>query len=405
MSTLSEYVDIGMSSPDITDAERAAVQSVLDSRFLSLGPKVVAFEQAIASYVGAAHAVAVNSGTSGLHLATIAAGIGEQDGQQDLVITTPFSFVASANVILYERGIPIFVDVDPVTGNIDPAQVAELAADLCRGGRKAERRLPPALRGGRSAARIGPLKAILPVHAFGQPADMDGIVATAEAFGLTVIEDACESIGAVYKGQPTGVIGRAGVFAFYPNKQMTTGEGGIIVTNDDVWADLFRSLRNQGRDVFDSWLNHSRLGYNYRLDEMSAALGLVQVGRLDTLLAKRAQVAAWYNERLADLESIQLPALASSTTRMSWFVYVIRVRPPASRNVVMQQLERVGIPSRPYFSPIHLQPFYRQRFGYEAGDFPITEELGEVSLALPFSSVMTEDEVDWVSGHLCKLVH
>lgn len=400
MTTLSDYVDIGMSSPDITDAERAAVMSVLESRFLSLGPKVVAFEQALAKYVGAAHAIAVNSGTSGLHLAVIAAGIGESD----LVITTPFSFVASSNVVLYERGLPIFVDVDPVTGNIDAALVAEAAAALCQGGRTADKWLPPALRNGRSSGRKGMLKAILPVHAFGQPADMDGIMATAQAYGLTVIEDACESIGATYRGQETGVIGKAGVFAFYPNKQMTTGEGGIIVTNDDAWADLFRSLRNQGRDVFDSWLNHSRLGYNYRLDEMSAALGLAQVHRLDELLAKRAQVAAWYDERLADVEAIQTPTVAASTTRMSWFVYVVRVRPPADRNQVMAELEKMGIPSRPYFSPIHLQPFYRQRFGYEAGDFPITEELGQVSLALPFSGVMTEDEVDWVCGRLKKVV-
>jgi dTDP-4-amino-4,6-dideoxygalactose transaminase len=260
------------------------------------------------------------------------------------------------------------------------------------------------LRNGRTDLRRGQLKAILPVHAFGQPADMDAILAAGQTHGLSVIEDACESIGAAYRGRQTGVIGRAGVFAFYPNKQMTTGEGGIIVTNDDAWADLFRSLRNQGRDVFDSWLNHSRLGYNYRLDEMSAALGLAQVHRLDELLCKRAQVAAWYNERLAEVEAIQTPTIAASTTRMSWFVYVVRVRPPADRNQVMADLEKVGIPSRPYFSPIHLQPFYRQRFGYEPGAFPITEELGRVSLALPFSSVMSEDEVDWVCSQMKKVV-
>lgn len=400
MTSMSDFVEIGMSSPDITDAERSAVKSVLESRFLSFGPNVVAFEQALARYVGAAHAVAVNSGTSGLHLAVIAAEIGEGD----LVITTPFSFVASSNVILYERGIPIFVDVDPVTGNIDPVQVAEATADLCRGGRSAAKWLPPALRNGRTPSRYGALKAILPVHAFGQPADMDAIMDTAQTWGLTVIEDACESIGATFRGRETGVIGRAGVFAFYPNKQMTTGEGGMIVTNDGAWADLFRSLRNQGRDVFDSWLNHSRLGYNYRLDEMSAAMGLAQVQRLDEMLAKRARVAAWYNERLADLEAIQTPAVVPSTTVMSWFVYVVRVRPPASRNEVMQELDKAGIPSRPYFSPIHLQSFYRHRFGFELGDFPITEELGEVSLALPFSSVMSEDEVDRVCGHLKRVV-
>lgn len=408
MTTLSDYVDIGMSAPDITDAERSAVMSVLESRFLSLGPKVVAFEQALADYIGAAHAIAVNSGTSGLHLAVIAADIGEGD----LVITTPFSFIASANVMLYERGVPVFVDVDPATGNIDPAQVSAAAADLCQGGRAADQWLPPALRNGRANGRAigranghrGHLKAILPVHAFGQPADMDAVLSTAQAHGLTVIEDACEAIGATYRGRQTGLLGRAGVFAFYPNKQMTTGEGGIIVTNDDAWADLFRSLRNQGRDVFDSWLNHTRLGFNYRLDEMSAALGLAQVHRLDELLAKRERVAAWYSERLADVEMIQTPTLVPTTTRMSWFVYVVRLRPPLSRNQVMEELEQAGIPSRPYFSPIHLQPFYRQRFGYEAGAYPITEELGRVSLALPFSGVMTEDEVDWVCARLKKVV-
>lgn len=390
---------IPMSSPDLTDIEIAAVNDVLRTRYLSIGPQLEGFEHAVASYLGAAHAVAVNSGTSGLHLAVIAAGVGEGsytnlDGRPDLVITTPFSFVASANCILYQRAIPIFVDVDPATGNIDPNQVAEAADDLTSGGHSARRWLPPAVRDSQSG--MGRLKAILPIHAFGQPAHMDPILDVGARHQLAVIEDACEALGAEYGGRKAGTLGDAAVFAFYPNKQMTTGEGGMIVTNDGTWADLFRSLRNQGRDVFDAWLNHSRLGYNYRLDELSAALGRAQMGRVEEILAKREQVASWYNERLAGVELVERPYVAPTTSRMSWFVYVVRVRPPASRDDVMQALAREGIPSRRYFSPIHLQPFYREHFGYQRGDFEVTELLGDVSLALPFSGVMSESEVDQV---------
>jgi len=408
-----------MSSPDLTQAEIDAVNAVLHTPILSIGPQIEAFERACATYVGARHAIGVNSGTSGLHLCVIAAGVQEND----LVITTPFSFIASANVILYERAIPIFVDVDPRTGNINPALVAECVHDLTKGeGQKTKDRwLPPAIRGhgavvSSQEARIENrkseilnLKSLLPVHAFGQPADMDPLFDIARAHNLAIIEDACEAIGAEYKGQRVGSYAsrftpHAAVFAFYPNKQMTTGEGGMIVTNRDDWADLFRSLRNQGRDVFDAWLNHTRLGYNYRLDEMSAALGAAQMTRIEELLAKRARVAQWYNERLANQELIEIPYLAPTTTRMSWFVYVIRIKPPAQRDAVMRALAEVGIPSRPYFTPIHLQPFYRQKFGYQRGDFPVTEYLGDVSLALPFSSVMTEDQVDYVCEHLVTVL-
>jgi perosamine synthetase len=387
---------ITMSSPDLTVAERDAVAQVLGTTHLSIGPRLHAFERAVADAAGTAHGVGVNSGTSGLHLAAIAAGI--QEG--DLVITTPFSFVASANCILYERGVPIFVDVDPRTGNIDPALVAAAADDLSRGGAAARRLLPPALR---ESGAVGRLRAILPVDAFGQPADMDPLCDTARQHGLIVIEDSCEALGAEYKGRPAGSLGDVGVFAFYPNKQITTGEGGMIVTDRDGWAELFRSLRNQGRDIFDAWLNHTRLGYNYRLDELSAALGLAQMARLDELLAKRAQVAAWYNERLADIAWIERPWIAPETTRMSWFVYVVRIRPPMERNEVMARLSEQGVPSRPYFTPIHLQPFYRQRFGYQEGNFPVTEELGRVSLALPFSSIMTLEQVQVVCDQLRAL--
>jgi perosamine synthetase len=390
-------MSIPMSSPDISEAAIAAVTETLKSKRLSLGPQLQAFEKAVAGYLGAHFGVGINSGTSGLHLCIIGAGIREGD----LVLTTPFSFVASANCILYERGVPIFVDVDKQTGTIDPVLAAEASSDLLQGGEKARLWLPPALRSDRMTPdRYGRLKGFLPVHVFGQPADMDSLLETARANDLYVIEDACEAIGSVYKERPAGRLGDAAVFAFYPNKQITTGEGGMIITDREEWQGLFRSLRNQGRDTFDAWLNHSRLGYNYRLDEMSAALGLVQMARIEELLAQRAQVAAWYNERLEGLELVERPQIASTTTRMSWFVYVVRILPPANRNHIMAELAGEGIPSRPYFIPIHLQPFYRDLFGYERGDFPITEYLGDVSLALPFSSLMTETQVDRVCDTL-----
>lgn len=405
--------NIPMSAPDISAAERQTVSRVLQSSALSFGPYLEQFEQAVATYAGRTYAVAVNSGTSGLHLAVIAAGI----TTGDWVITSPFSFIASANCILYERGVPIFVDVDPATGNLNPALVAEATDDLTRGGAAAQRWLPPSLRyrtngigtNGKTSAQLSgvnsqPLKAILPVHAFGQPANMVPLQETTRRHQLAVIEDACEAIGAEYRGQRAGSLGDAAVFAFYPNKQLTTGEGGLIVTDRADWADLLRSLRNQGRDVFNTWLSHSRLGYNYRLDEMSAALGLVQIQRADELLAKRARVAGWYNQRLAGLELVERPQMVPDTTRMSWFVYVIRLKAPAKRDAVMAGLAELGIPSRAYFTPIHLQPFYRNTFGYQPGDFPITEHLGNVSLALPFSGVMTESQVDQVGEALSRVL-
>lgn len=368
-----------MSAPDITDAEIDAVVRVLRSDRLSLGPRVAEFEELAAACVGARHAIAVSSGTAALHLATIAAGI----GAGDLAITTPFSFVASANCLLYEGAEPVFVDVDPVTGNIDPARVAEQAAVIANG------------------PKAGRLKALIPVHTFGQAADMDPLCAVAREHGLAVIEDACEAIGTTYRGRPVGSLGDVGAFAFYPNKQMTTGEGGMLVTSREEWKPLFHSLRNQGRDSVDAWLAHSRLGYNYRLDEMSGALGAVQLLRLDELLAKRGQVADWYMERLASHgDLVQCPAIVDDTTRMSWFVYVVRVPRPVDRDSLMRALEERGIPSRAYFAPIHLQPFYRARFGFQPGDYPVAEDLGRRSLALPFSSLMSEAHVEIVCREL-----
>ena len=387
---------IPMSSPDITADDIAAVNAVLRTPVLSIGPQIEAFERAVADYASARFGIGVNSGTAGLHLAVIAAGV----EQGDWVIASPFSFIASANAIVYECGIPIFVDVDPRTGNIDPAKVAEAAYDLASG--DLTRWLPRTNHDQRSSSYH--LKSILPVHAFGQPADMDPILDVARQYQLSVIEDACEAIGAEYKGRTAGTLGNMGVFAFYPNKQMTTGEGGMIVTDDENWANLFRSLRNQGRDVFDMWLNHLRLGYNYRLDEMSAALGLSQIKRLDELLNKRAQVAAWYTARLQDEDLIEVPQIVDTTTRMSWFVFVVRIKPPAVRNTVIERLRAAGVPSRQYFMPIHLQPFYQDKFGYQRGDFPVAEHLGDVSLALPFSGVMTEEQVDYVCQQLLHAV-
>jgi dTDP-4-amino-4,6-dideoxygalactose transaminase len=386
-----------MSSPELTDADIAAVHEVLETRHLSLGPKIEAFEKAFASTVGTRHAVGVNSGTSGLHLAVIAAGV--QEG--DLVITTPFSFIASANCILFERATPVFVDIEEKTLNIDPQLVAEAVDHLVRGGPVGQRLLPPSLRHLSFAVR--PPKAILPVDAFGQPADYDPIRAVADENDLVIIEDSCEAIGAQYKGRKAGTLGDAAVFAFYPNKQMTTGEGGVIVTDREDWAALFRSLRNQGRDVFDAWLNHTRLGYNYRMDEMSAALGLSQLERLGKLLDHRARVTRWYDERLAGVDGVTVPHVAPETTRMSWFVYVVRIAPWIGRNRMMEALREQGIPSRPYFTPIHLQPFYVEKFGYRRGDFPVTEKAGDSCLALPFSGVMTEGQVDLVCNRVREI--
>ena len=361
-------MQIPMSSPDITPADIAAVNAVLSTRWLSMGPKIDEFEQAFAAQLGVRHAIGVNSGTSGLHLAMIAAGIGDGDE----VITPSFSFIASANCVLYERGKPVFVDIDPLTGNMDSSRIAEAITERT--------------------------KAIIPVHAFGQPADMDPILAIARVHNLRVIEDACEAIGAEYKGRRAGTLADAAMFAFYPNKQMTTGEGGMIVTDNDEWAALFRSLRNQGRDVFDGWLNHTRLGYNYRMDEMSAALGLAQLQRIEELLEKRAQVAAWYNERIDEIPGLEKPYIAPTTTRMSWFVYVIRCDDGIDRNNLIEYLKEQGVPSRAYFTPIHLQPFYQQQFGWRRGDLPNTEKAGDTFLALPFSGVMTEEQV----GYVCE---
>ena len=388
---------VPMSSPDLTDLERQAVQAVLNTPNLSMGAQIDAFENSIKAFTGSSHAIGVQSGTAGLHLCVRAAGI----GPGDLVITTPFSFVASANVMLFEQAVPVFVDVDPKTGNIDPNLAAAAVRDLS-GGHSAERGRWLPRRGAKSGGP-GKLKAILPVDVFGQPADLDYLRQTADDYGLKLIEDACEALGAEYKGKKAGKLGDYGVFAFYPNKQITTGEGGMIITDDDQAAALMLALRNQGRAPGDTWLQHTYLGYNYRLDEMSAVLGTAQMTRLEELLQKRQQVADWYQERLAEIPWVEPPQIAGTTTRVSWFVYVIRLEPGIDRSALAKRLAARGIPVRPYFLPIHLQPYMAERFGYQPGDFPVTEDLGKRGLALPFSGKMDQAQVELVCNELREL--
>lgn len=356
---------IPLSRPSLGEEEKEAVLAVLESGFLSLGEQHATFEREFAEYLGVPYAVSCNSGTSALHMAMLILGIGPGDE----VITTPFSFIASSNCILMVGATPVFVDIDPHTYNLDVSQIE---------------------------ARITPrTKAILPVHVFGYPANMNAILDLARRYDLRVVEDACEALGSTYDGKKVGTIGDLAAFGFYPNKQMTTGEGGMLVTRSAEWAELARSLRNQGRGKEGVWLVHERLGFNYRLDEMSAAVGLAQLRKLDRLLAKRAQVARWYDDRLRELPDVVLPPRPAGE-RMSWFVYVVRFANQQQRDRVMEGLLANGIGCRPYFSPIHLQPFYRQRFGYRPGDFPVTERVARTALALPFFADLREDEVEYV---------
>lgn len=383
----TEAFTIPMSSPDLNDEDRQAVLSVFENRFLSMGPQIEAFEAAFVQLTGLRHAIAVNSGTAGLHLCVRAAGV----APGDYVITTPFSFVASTNVILYENAVPIFVDVDAATGNIDTNMAAEAARDLSAGGKAAARWLPR-----RGVEKPGCLKALLPVDVFGQPADYDAIDKIAKDHSLPVIEDSCEALGAEFRRRPAGTLGNFGVFAFYPNKQITTAEGGLIVTDDNRAAAFMRAMRNQGRAPGDNWLQHTHLGYNYRMDEMSAALGVSQMKRLPDLMAKRQQVADWYLQRLREIPAVEAPFSAPTTTRASWFVFVVRLPKGVDRKNTAERLAKKRIPVRPYFLPIHLQPYLMEKFGYRPGDFPVTEDLGARGLALPFSGVMTESQVEQV---------
>jgi dTDP-4-amino-4,6-dideoxygalactose transaminase len=364
---------LAIARPDIGDRELELVSQVLRSDVLAMGSFTTRFESGLADVAGRRHGIACSSGTAGLHMGVRALEIGTGDE----VITTPFSFVASANCMLYEGAIPRFVDIEEASLGLDPDQLERAASPRTR--------------------------AVLPVHVFGRPCAIEVITTTARRRGWAVIEDACEGLGSTVGGRPLGSFGDVAVFAFYPNKQITTGEGGMVVTDDDDLAETMRSLRNQGRDSDGTWLRHVRLGYNYRLDEMSAAVGVAQLERLAELRAGRARVAAAYERELGGADWVTLPT-AGPGESVDWFVYVVRLHPEIDRDALIPRLAEHGVPTRPYFSPIHLQPFYRSTFGFEPGDFPVTERVAASTLALPFSSRLTDDEVGYVATTMAELV-
>ena len=367
---------IPLSAPDITEAEIKSVVEVLRSPRLSLGPKLEEFEKNIAEYAGTKHAVAVNSGTSGLHLCVRAIGLKAGDE----VITTPFSFIASANVLLYEKAIPVFVEIDSATLNIDAGKI--------------------------EAAITPETKAIMVVHVFGRPSPMREIVEIANRYNLKIIEDACEAIGAEYANRKVGNLGDCGVFAFYPNKQITTGEGGIIVTDDDAIAAQTKILRNQGRDANSEWFEHIELGYNYRLSDINCAVGIEQLKRLETILNQRETAARKYHERLKNNPHLVVPEIDFADGKISWFVYVVRLNESFNRrqrDSIVTQMNEAGIGCGRYFAPIHLQPLYVKIFGYKTGDFPIAEHAAERVIALPFFNQINDSQIDEVCEMLEKL--
>ncbi len=376
--------EIPLSRPDISQLECHLVQQTLMSGRLSMGPMQERFEALVAARAGCEHGVAVSSGTAGLHLVLQSLGIGPGDE----VVTTPFSFIASSNAILYVGAKPVFVDICPRTLNMDPARV--------------------------EGAITEKTKAILAVETFGNPAYMDDYAAIAGRHEIPLIEDCCEALGSTLKGRPAGSFGRAGVFGFYPNKQITTGEGGMIVTDDSRLAELCRSLRNQGRPIVDSigppstlgggsaerrsWLYHERLGYNYRLSEVNAAIGVGQMRRFDEILERRQDVAQTYIRRLMTNADIITPTV-DPEAMFSWFVFVVRLAGHYTRDDrdrLIDGMRRHEIGAADYFPCIHLQPFYRERFGYKEGDFPIAESVSQRTIALPFFNSLTPREVDLV---------
>jgi perosamine synthetase len=365
---------VPLSGPDITQKEIDAVMDVMRSGILSIGPKLEEFEHKIAEYIGVKHAVGVNSGTSGLHLLVRSMEISDDDE----VITTPFSFISSSNCILFERAKPVFVDIDPLTLNMDIDRIEDKISERT--------------------------KAILAVDVFGQPMDIAKVRTITDKYGLKLIEDSCEALGSEYNGVKAGSRADAAVFAFYPNKQMTTAEGGMIVTDDDDIAALCRSMRSQGRPITGLWLEHERLGYNYRLSELHAALGCVQIGRIEEIIDKRNRVAQRYNNMLKDIEGVTLPYISPDVNKMSWFIYVVRLDKRIDRNAVMQYLLDNGIGCRPYFTPIHLQPYFRDMFGYKEGDFPITEGVAESTVALPFFNNLSDEQMDYTVYNLKRAI-
>jgi len=363
---------IPLAQPLLGDAEERAVRDVLRSGQLSLGPRLPAFERAFSARLGIGHASAVSSGTAGLHLALRAAGV--SDG--DEVVTSPFSFVASANAAIYERARPVFADIDPRTLNLDPQAAAAAITDRTT--------------------------AILPVHIFGYPADLPAF----EALGLPIVEDACEALGAVHAdGTAVGGRGHPAAFGFYANKQLTTGEGGIVTTADAGVKARIDSERNQGRAPDMGWLDHDRLGFNYRLSDIACAIGLAQLERLDDMLADRARVAASYREALADIEGLELPCEDAGGDRRGWFVFVVQLPRGCDRDATIGALREQGVQSKPYLPAIHLMSFYRETFGHREGEFPICEDVAARSVALPFFPELTADQIERVAAALRAVLH
>ncbi|MFP5364627.1 MAG: DegT/DnrJ/EryC1/StrS family aminotransferase [Thermoleophilia bacterium] len=356
--------EIPLARPVLGETEEAAVVEVLRSGQLSLGPRVPAFERAFAARLGVAHGCAVSSGTAGLHLALRAAGV--RDG--DEVVTTPFSFVASANAAIFERARPVFADIDARTLNLDPAAAAAAVSDRTT--------------------------ALLPVHIFGYPADLPAF----ERIGLPIVEDACEALGAVHgDGTPVGGRGHPAVFGFYANKQLTTGEGGMVTTGDTAVKAQIDSERNQGRAPDMGWLDHDRLGFNYRLSDLACALGLAQLERLDDMLAGRARAAALYREALAGIEGLELPCEDRDGDRRGWFVFVVQLPHGTDRDATIRALRERGVQSKPYLPAIHLMSYYREAFGHREGEFPVCEDVAARSVALPFFPALTEGQVHRVA--------
>ena len=366
---------IPLARPELSEREEELVLEVLRSGRLSLGPKLGEFEASFADWLGTPEAVAVSSGTAALHLAVRALGWGR--GEE--VVTSPFSFVASANCLLYEDVMPVFCDIDPVTLNLDPQ-----AADAACGSRTS---------------------GLLPVHIFGYPADLQALEQIAANRGLGIVEDACEALGGVdAEGIPLGARGHPAAFAFYANKQLTTGEGGMLAAGDAGVRKRVRSERNQGRGEDMDWLGHYRLGFNYRLSDVAAAIGVAQLERVDEMLAARSRVAALYAERLDGIEGLELPCPDRDRARRSWFVYVVQLPEQADRDGVIGALAERGIASKAYLPCIHLQPFYRERFGFRGGEFPVAERVAARSLALPFFTALSEGQVDRVCEALRALI-
>jgi perosamine synthetase len=358
-----------MAQPWIGDRERELVLQVLSSDVLALGPFAERFERGVAAQADRRFGVACSSGTAGLHMSIRALGIADGDE----VITSPFSFVASSNCLLYERAVPKFVDIEEATLGLDPDLVEAAAGPRTRG--------------------------VLPVHVFGRPCHIDAIQRITGRRGWHLIEDACEALGSSRGERKAGSFGDMSVFAFYPNKQLTTGEGGVVVTDDPALAATLRSLRNQGRDDSGTWLRHVRLGYNYRLDELSAAIGVAQLERLDELRSGRSRVVSAYRAALERFEWIQIPESGQAEV-VDWFVYVVRLAPWIDRTRLIEELDQVGVPTRPYFSPLHLQPIYRREFGFRGGEFPVAERVAAGTLALPFSARLPDRDVQYVADML-----